>query len=89
MSPTRGTPISLTRYRIQEQCAGRISADLRRLIEVVARACKTISITIGNGAFGDAGNAEPTGPHQRVPAFLGSKREFAAATRYHLDYDAT
>ncbi len=89
MSPTRGTPISLTRHLIEEQRAGRISADLRRQIEVAARACKTISITLGNGAFGDAGSAEPSGAHQRVPAFLGSKREFAAATRYHLDYEAT
>ena len=30
-------PISLTRYLIEEQHAGRINADLRLLIEVVAR----------------------------------------------------
>jgi fructose-1,6-bisphosphatase I len=45
-------PISLTRYLIQEQHAGRINADLRLLIEVVARACKTISIAVGKGALG-------------------------------------
>jgi fructose-1,6-bisphosphatase I len=54
-------PISLTRYLIQEQHAGRINADLRLLIEVVARACKTISIAVGKGALGgilgDAGSA--------------------------------
>jgi len=54
-------PISLTRYLIQEQHAGRINADLRLLIEVVARACKTISIAVGKGALGgilgDAGTA--------------------------------
>jgi len=54
------TPISLTRYLIQEQHAGRINADLRLLIEVVARACKTISIAVGKGALGgvlgDAGS---------------------------------
>ena len=45
-------PISLTRYLIQEQHAGRINADLRLLIEVVARACKSISIAVGKGALG-------------------------------------
>ncbi len=45
-------PISLTRYLIEEQHAGRINADLRLLIEVVARACKTISIAVGKGALG-------------------------------------
>ena len=44
--------ISLTRYLLEEQRAGRISADLRLLIEVVARACKTISIAVGKGALG-------------------------------------
>ena len=52
--------ISLTRYLIQEQHAGRINADLRLLIEVVARACKSISIAVGKGALGgvlgDAGS---------------------------------
>jgi fructose-1,6-bisphosphatase I len=45
-------PISLTRYLIQEQHAGRINPDLRLLIEVVARACKAISIAVGKGALG-------------------------------------
>ena len=44
--------ISLTRYLIEEQRAGRINADLRLLTEVVARACKTISIAVGKGALG-------------------------------------
>lgn len=44
--------ISLTRHLIEEQRAGRVSADLRLLIEVVARACKTISIAVGKGALG-------------------------------------
>jgi len=51
--------ISLTRYLIEEQQAGRICADLRLLIEVVARACKMISIAVGKGdlggVLGDAG----------------------------------
>ena len=53
--------ISLTRFLIEEQRAGRVGADLRLLIEVVARACKTISIAVGKGALGgvlgDAGTA--------------------------------
>ena len=55
------TAISLTRFLIEEQRAGRINPDLRLLIEVVARACKTISIAVGKGALGgvlgDAGDA--------------------------------
>ncbi|RNF83672.1 class 1 fructose-bisphosphatase [Montanilutibacter psychrotolerans] len=44
--------VSLTRHLLEEQRAGHISADLRLLIEVVARACKTISIAVGKGALG-------------------------------------
>ena len=29
----------------------------------------------------------PDGLHQRVPVFLGSKKEVETATRYHLDHD--
>ena len=46
------TSISLTRFLIEEQRAGHVSADLRLLIEVVARACKSISIAVGKGALG-------------------------------------
>lgn len=52
MSSSSSQSISLTRYLIEEQRAGRINADLRLLIEVVARACKTISIAVGKGALG-------------------------------------
>ena len=62
-------PISLTRYLIQEQHAGRINADLRLLIEVVARACKTISMAVGKGALGgvlgDAGTGNIQGEAQK------------------------
>jgi len=45
--------ISLSRYLIEEQRAkGKIPADLRLLVEVVARACKTISAAISKGALG-------------------------------------
>jgi len=46
-------PISLTQFLIEEQRDKRhINADLRLLIEVVARACKSISIAVGKGALG-------------------------------------
>ena len=55
--------VSLTRYLIDEQYQKqRIQPDLRLLIEVVARACKAISVAIGKGALGNvlgsAGGAE-------------------------------
>jgi fructose-1,6-bisphosphatase I len=46
--------ISLTQYLIEEQrLSNTIPAELRLLIEVVARACKTISHAVGKGALGD------------------------------------
>jgi fructose-1,6-bisphosphatase I len=48
--------ITLSRYLIEEQRAKqKINADLRLLIEVVARACKGIAIAIGKGALGSEG----------------------------------
>ena len=45
--------ISLTQYLIEQQrCEGAVSADLRLLIEVVARACKRISNAVSKGALG-------------------------------------
>jgi len=47
-------PISLTQYLIEQQRQNRsIPAELRLLIEVVARACKRISISVNKGALGD------------------------------------
>ncbi|MGH8506545.1 MAG: class 1 fructose-bisphosphatase [Stenotrophobium sp.] len=62
--------ISLTRFLIEEQRAkGQINADLRLLIEVVARACKTIAIAVGKGALGgvlgDAGTGNIQGEAQK------------------------
>ena len=55
-------PISLTRFLIEQQHTGHINADLRLLIEVVARACKTIATAVGKGALGnilgDAGTSD-------------------------------
>ena len=46
-------PISLTRYLVEKQrMGGRIPGHLRLLVEVVARACKTISHAVNKGALG-------------------------------------
>jgi len=46
--------ISLTQYLVeQERQHGYIPAQLRLLIEVVARACKRIAISVNKGALGD------------------------------------
>ena len=46
--------ISLTRYLVEKQRVdGHIPAQLRLLIEVVARACKRISFAVNKGALGD------------------------------------
>ncbi|MGH8443684.1 MAG: class 1 fructose-bisphosphatase [Solimonas sp.] len=62
-------PIALTRFLIEEQRAGRINADLRLLIEVVARACKAISHAVNKGALGgvlgDAGTGNIQGEAQK------------------------
>ncbi|MGH8214697.1 MAG: class 1 fructose-bisphosphatase, partial [Rhodanobacteraceae bacterium] len=55
--------VSLTQHLIEEQRRhDSVNADLRLLIEVVARACKRISIAIGKGALGgvlgEAGTAD-------------------------------
>jgi len=51
--------VTLTQFLIEQQRAGRITADLRLLIEVVARAVKAISVNISKGALagvlGEAG----------------------------------
>ncbi|GIX25761.1 MAG: hypothetical protein KatS3mg122_2992 [Caldimonas sp.] len=49
-----GKRISLTQYLIEQQrMHGHIPAQLRLLIEVVARACKRIAISVNKGALGD------------------------------------
>ena len=52
--------ISLTRYLVEQQrIDGHIPAHLRLLLEVVARACKRISLTVNKGALGGVlGSAE-------------------------------
>ncbi len=62
-------PISLTRHLLEEQRAGHINPDLRLLMEVVARACKRISVAVGKGALGgvlgDAGTGNVQGEAQK------------------------
>jgi fructose-1,6-bisphosphatase I len=52
--------ISLSRFLVEQQRAkGHISAELRLLLEVVARACKSISHAVNKGALGGVlGSAE-------------------------------
>ena len=46
--------VSLTQYLVEQQREhGLIPAQLRQLIEVVARACKRIAIAVNKGALGD------------------------------------
>lgn len=45
--------ISLIQFLIEERRADHINAELSLLIEVVARACKRISVATGKGALGD------------------------------------
>ena len=48
-------PVSLSRYLVEEQrLRWKIPAQLRLLLEVVARACKGISHAVNKGALGDA-----------------------------------
>jgi len=64
-------PIFLTQFLIEEQrkCGDNCSSDLRLLLEVVARACKRISIAVGKGALGgvlgDAGTGNIQGEAQK------------------------
>ncbi len=52
-NPNNAKRISLTQFLIEQQRdREHINADLRLLIEVVARACKSISIAVGKGALG-------------------------------------
>src|SRR3546814_14034508 len=46
--------------------AGRINPDLRLLIEVVARACKRISVAVGKGALGGVLGDAGTGKHASI-----------------------
>jgi fructose-1,6-bisphosphatase I len=54
--------VSLTQYLVeQERRHGHIPGQLRLLIEVVARACKRIAISVNKGALGDVLGSAGTG----------------------------
>ena len=57
---TMAQNISLTRYLVEQQRVdGKIPSQLRLLLEVVARACKSISMAVNKGALGGVlGSAE-------------------------------
>ncbi|MDR2689869.1 MAG: class 1 fructose-bisphosphatase [Azoarcus sp.] len=61
--------VSLTRFLIEEQRAGRAPADLRLLLDVVARAAKTIGVKVSKGALagmlGEAGTENVQGEAQK------------------------
>ncbi|MDR3213120.1 MAG: class 1 fructose-bisphosphatase [Azoarcus sp.] len=61
--------VSLTQFLISEQRAGRVSPDLRLLLEVVARAVKAIGVTVSKGALagvlGEAGTENVQGETQK------------------------
>jgi len=61
--------VTLTQFLIEQQRAGRITADLRLLIEVVARAVKAISVNVSKGALagvlGEAGTDNVQGEAQK------------------------
>ncbi|THF65918.1 class 1 fructose-bisphosphatase [Pseudothauera nasutitermitis] len=61
--------VTLTQFLIEQQRAGRTSADLRLLIEVVARAVKAISVNVSKGALagvlGEAGTDNVQGEAQK------------------------
>ena len=61
--------VTLTQHLIEQQRAGRINADLRLLIEVVARACKAIGVNVSKGAvagvLGEAGSENVQGEVQK------------------------
>ncbi len=61
--------VTLTQFLIEQQRAGRMTADLRLLIEVVARAVKAISVNVSKGALadllGEAGSENIQGEAQK------------------------
>ncbi len=61
--------ITLTQFLVEERRAGHGSTDLTQLLEVVARACKRISVATGKGALGgilgEAGTGNIQGEAQK------------------------
>ncbi len=71
--------VSLTQYLVEEQrLHNKIPAELRLLIEVVARACKTISFAVSKGALGEvlgsAGSENVQGEVQKRLDILSNEK---------------
>ncbi|HZM32854.1 MAG TPA: class 1 fructose-bisphosphatase [Burkholderiales bacterium] len=63
--------VHLSQYLIERQRAGRINADLRLLIETIARACKAISTRVNKGALANGlGGAATSNVHGEAPKKL-------------------
>ena len=68
--------ISLTRYLVEQQRdGGLIPAQLRLLLEVVARACKSIRLAVNKGALGGVlGTAETENVQGEIQKKLDKSR---------------
>jgi len=68
---------ALTQFLIERQRAGRINADLRLLIETIARACKAISTRVNKGplggGYGSAGSENVQGEMQKTLDVLSNE----------------
>ena len=72
--------ISLTRYLVEQQRVdGLIPAQLRLLLEVVARACKSISHSVNKGALGEVlGSAGSENVQGEIQKKAGHHRQRSA-----------
>ncbi len=71
--------ISLTRYLVEQQrSAGHIPAQLRLLIEVVARACKSISQAVSKGALGGENSVMGSAGSENVQGEVQKKLDIIA-----------
>ena len=71
--------ISLTRYLVEQQrSAGHIPPELRLLLEVVARACKSISQAVNKGALGGESSILGTAGSENVQGEVQKKLDIIA-----------
>ena len=71
--------ISLTRYLVEQQRqAGHIPPELRLLLEVVARACKSISQAVNKGALGGESSILGTAGSENVQGEIQKKLDIIA-----------
>jgi fructose-1,6-bisphosphatase I len=71
--------ISLTRYLVEQQRVdGSIPAQLRLLLEVVARACKSISMAVNKGALGGENSILGSAESENVQGEIQKKLDIIA-----------